>query len=366
MAGSDFISVAAKDISVTLDLNGGLVRALEITRDGRTIRPLHAAPWLDEAAIQGDESLDLHLRRLAGDFFCVPFGASDVEVGPAHGWTANSRWRHLETTQEADGVSARFRLERNVMGATVEKTLRLRDGHPFLYETHALIGGQGNVPVANHAMIRLPAGGRLTFSPKRFAETPEGVPEPDAPRGRSALAYPVRADDPTHFPVPGGGTADITRYPFAERHEDVAMLVEGAGSRFGWIAAQHNDSGEIFLSLKNPIEFPSTVLWFSNGGRDYAPWNGRHIRVLGIEEVRALSTQGHRASIAPNRLTELGIPTALELAPEGRMELHNVIGAVSGVPGDEVVAAMPGDGNLALRFRSGETMDVPFDTAFLG
>ena len=45
------------------------------------------------------------------------------------------------------------------------------------------------------------------------------------------------------------------------------------------------------------------MLWFSNGGRDYPPWNGRHVGVLGIEEGRSYAAYGHAASAADNPLT---------------------------------------------------------------
>ena len=70
------------------------------------------------------------------------------------------------------------------------------------------------------------------------------------------------------------------------------MLVEAPGSELGWAAAMRDDAADILLSLKNPADFPVTMLWLSNGGRDYPPWNGRNVGVLGIEEGRAWSAHG--------------------------------------------------------------------------
>ena len=362
----DFSTIAARGIEVTLDLRAGHVRSLEISADGRTLRPLHTAPWVDDPAITGDVSIPANLRYLSGDFFCAPFGASDIEPAPPHGWTANSPWTHVETTSGPGSVTARYRLERTVMGAAVEKTFTLRDGHPFLYESHAFIGGTGALPVANHAMVRFAGGGRLSFSPKAFAETPNGAPEPDPARGRSRLAYPAQVTDPTHMPMADGSTADITRYPFAERHEDLVMLVEAPGHDLGWIAAQRPDSRDVFISLKNPNDFPVTMLWFSNGGRDYPPWNSRHVGVLGMEEGRVYSGHGHRAAIEPNPLNEAGFPTALTLDPMGRVEVRNVIGGLPLPAGAGPVSnVQPGSGRLVVALEGGARLDVPYDTAFL-
>jgi len=363
---TDFHTIEAKGIRVTLDLRAGHVRELVIERDGRTITPLHTAPWVDDHAIIDNETIPANLRFLSGDFFCAPFGTSDVDPAPQHGWTGNSRWQHVETTALPDGVSARYRLERKVLGATVEKTFTLRNGHPFLYETHAFIGGSGAIPVANHAMTRFPAGGRLSFSKKSRAETPDGAPEPDPKLGRSRLAYPARSNDPRHLPMADGSIADITRYPLAERHEEFVTLVEDKANRFGWLAALRPDSRDMFLTLKNPADYPVTFLWFSNGGRDYAPWNSRHIGVLGMEEGRAYMGHGHKASIAPNPLSESGARTALVLVPDGRAEVRNAIG---GLPvangGDPAAEIVPGSGLLSIRLESGGSIDVPFDTGFL-
>ena len=226
---SDFSTVEAQGIKVTLDLRVGHIRALVIETDGRTLEPLHTAPWVDDPAITADESIPPNLRYLSGDFFCAPFGASDVEPAPPHGWTANSRWQPLGTTTGSDGVTARYRLEKKVMGATVEKTFTLRDGHPFLYETHTFIGGAGALPVANHAIVRFPTVGRLSFSAKAFAETPATAPEPDPLRGR-----PPAGDGPgrrrrrgDHRRVRAGGARGVERRAVPHR----AGHLPGAGGR---------------------------------------------------------------------------------------------------------------------------------------
>ncbi len=364
---SRFHTIAAQGISVTLDLLVGHIRRLEVTREGRSLAPFHTAPWIEDVAITEDESLPGNLRFLSGDFFCAPFGKSDVENAPPHGWTANSAWHHVETRKEPDGATALYRLERKVMGATVDKRFRVRDGHPFLYETHSFSGGTGAVPVANHAMVRLPAGGRLAFSSKERIETPPTSLEPDPARGRSRLLYPATSRDAARMPLADGGFADLTRYPFAERHEDFVMMVEQPASRLGWCAASRPDSQDAVLSLKSPGEFPVTFLWFSNGGRDYAPWNGRHVGVLGIEEGRSNTSPGHCASIAPNGLSDAGTPTALALRPDGAVAVHNVIGALplpaSGSP--IVAVAIEGGSALAASYEDGTRSTLPFDAAFL-
>jgi hypothetical protein len=191
--------------------------------------------------------------------------------------------------------------------------------------------------------------------------------ESDPARGRSALAHPTRFEDLARVATAAGGTADLMRYPIAARHEDFVMLVEARGRRLGWAAALRVDAGELFVSLKDPRELPVTMLWFSNGGRDYPPWNGRHVGVLGIEEGRSWAAYGHAASAAENEMTRAGIATALELDPEGSVAVGNVIGALP-VPEDwgAVVQVEPRGGGLVVEDDSGRRLAVPYDADFLG
>ena len=261
---------------------------------------------------------------------------------------------------------ARYRLGRAVMGAAVEKHLKLLDGHPFLYQPHVFVGGNGRLPIANHAMVRLPSGGHLAFSRKSTFGTPDAAIEPDPAKGRSHLAYPAQSRDPTRFPTAAGGFVDLTRYPVAQGHEDVVMLVEERGSRLGWLAVSRAAEHDAFVSLKHPDEFPVTMLWLSNGGRHYRPWDGRHVGVLGVEEACAFSVHGHRASIAPNALTERGIATSLTLDPEGSVSARNAIGFLS-LPddGSAVSDLALGSDGLLVRHENGIEVGVRFDPGFL-
>lgn len=367
MNSVDFHTIRAEGAEAVLDLRGGHLRRFAVTGGGRTIEPTHSAPWVDDPLVQADESILPNLRYLAGDFFCAPFSTADIDGAPPHGWPANTRWTVLETVPHPDGGTiGRYELSRPVMGARLVKEFALRDGHPFLYERHIFFGGEGALPVANHGMTRFTTGGRLAFSPKRSASTPETAPEPDPARGRSSLAYPAEFADLTRVPMADGGFADITSYPFADRNEDFIMLVEAEGARIGWALATRPEQRDIYLSLKNPADLPVTLLWFSNGGRDYAPWNSRHVGVQGIEEGRTYGGAGHKASIAPNPLTAAGVPTALVLDPQGEVEVRNVIGGLPLPEGWSRAADVEfGTDSITVVDEGGATITAPFDAAFL-
>jgi hypothetical protein len=361
-----FRAFEAKGISLTIDLAVGHIRSLEIEFGGRRVMPLHSAPWIEDRVITEDPSIPACLQFLSGDFFCAPFGESDIEEAPPHGWPANGRWDSIGEERKASSTTVRFALERKVLGARVLKEITLRDGHPFVYQRHIFEGGSGGVSAASHAMTRFSGRGHLSFSPKAFGDLPAATQETDPVRGRSLFARSTRFTDLARLPLADGTTADLHAYPVADGHEDFVMLVEEKGAVFGWTAAARVDTRDIVLSLKNPLDFPVTFLWFSNGGRLYPPWNGRHLGVLGIEEGRAWSTYGHAASIAPNPLSEAGIPTSLTLTPSRSVSLSHIIGGIPLPAGwGHVTSVEASAGLLRVAGDDGNSVEHPYDGGFL-
>ncbi len=321
-------ALTARGISLDFVARGGLLRSFTVSDEGATIAPLHHAPW-SPAEVPPDAPQ--HQAWLAGDFLAAPFGHGPDGL---HGLPANGDWGIVPSTHG----TLRAVLGRAVQGATVIKELALQDEHPFVYQRHIFIGGTGRLPVANHAMISLPNGGKLSFSRKRWWETPA---EPlETTRGRSRLAYPRRAEDATDFPAADGDTVNLHRYPWGNRHEDFVAAIEDPASRLGWTAVVRPHEGDLFLSLRNPTQLPMTMLWHSNGGRDYAPWNSRHWSCLGVEEGAALPMLGLSSQEKPDPLTAAGQPSLLTLDPQGTIEIRHVIGAINWPSGQSVAGVM--------------------------
>lgn len=357
------IDIEAKGIRARVALQFGMISELVAERDGRTISMLHKAPWLGETTPQG---IAPHLAGLAGDFFCAPFGDASADGAPVHGWSANTTWTHLSTERNGTQVLARFRLDRKVMGAGLIKELRLVDGHPFLYQRHVFNGGHAvGMAIANHAMVSLPDGGRLSFSPKRWWETSARQLEPDPSRGRSLLACPAHSSQPTRFPLASGGEADLTRYPFGAHHEDFVAGVEAEGNPLGWTTVAREQQRDLFISLRNPAELPVTHLWFSNGGRDYPPWNGRHLGCLGIEEGMSRQVLGWSASQTPNPLDEAGVRTGLTFDPDGSVEIRHVTGSLPWDASGTIESIAPSGDSLKIRAADGATATIPCEITFL-
>lgn len=349
--------ISADGISLRFNREGGVIDDVAIEAGGRTIRPLHRAPWLDSGETLPDSVAPVE-RRLAGDFFCAPFARSEAGV-PIHGWSANGDWEGGEqTVTTGGGVSAVYRLKQQVSGARLEKTIAVRPGEPVVYQSHVFEGGTGRLPIAHHAMIRVPGGARLSFSPKSGGRTMAAPPESDPARGRSILSYPQSFTELSAVRRQDGAIADLSRYPFDHGHEDIVVLSEQPGRRIGWSAALAAEDGFLFFALKDASVLPQTVLWMSNGGRRYAPWNSRHIAVLGIEEA---ATGIH---LQPGEDMPDGVATDIDLGG-GRKVVRYAFGAVPAPAGWSEVTdiEMSGD-ELTIVDRSGERLSLPFDGRF--
>jgi len=352
-------------VTLSIDDSVGHIVALKIAEGTRSLSPLHRAPWVDDAQAEFPDGTAPNVKRLSGDFLCAPFGRNDIEPAPSHGWPANSAWDHIETIREGERLSVTFRLEKKVMGATVEKRITLIAGHPFVYQQHSFTGGAGAVSAAHHVMVHMADGGDLAFSPKSQVATPPEALETDPARGRSILAYPAHTSDLAAFPLSGGGAADLTVYPVGDRNEDFLTLVEAPDRSLGWSVVSRRAEQDRIIVLKRPDVLPVTMLWMSNGGRDYAPWSGRHTGVLGIEDARA-SPLGHADSCGENDFNRSGIPTAFDLGADRKIIIRQVVGACAVGPGEAALTDVTAEADsLVLHFKGGGGRSLAYAPEFL-
>lgn len=339
---------------VEIDLSVGHIRQLVLCDIDRAFAPLHRAPWADGV---GYADLWPVERHLSCEFFCAPFGDSDIEAAPPHGWPANSGWDAGASRSGALHLT----LRRRVQGARIEKDLRLAPDAPLLYQRHRIVGGSGMLNVAHHPMVHLRGTGRFATSPKRAIVT---HPEPlDAGANRLRLA--ASGTDIAAVPAVEGTQVDLTRLPIADRHEDFVVLVEEDLDGLGWSAITRDAEDDIVFFLKRPGQLPVTMLWHSNGGRSRAPWDGRHRGVLGVEDGCSAGALGHAASVARNAVSDLGVPTALLMA-EGRIQtIIHVVGVIARPDNWDTVTDIRIEGDcLILTGDTGDTRSMPFNTDF--
>ena len=101
-----------------------------------------------------------------------------------------------------------------------------------------------------------------------------------------------------------------------------------------------------------------TMLWQSNGGRDYAPWSGRHFGCLGVEEGAA----DHMLGVSTE--ADLAGPGALTLRSGGSVSMRHAIGAIAWPSGDPVRDVEQRSDGLLVTGVGGSSRLLEFDGGF--
>ncbi len=355
-------------VQAAVTRQGGHLGPVQFQFARRVVSPFHVAPWAEEQIGPGFPQI---LRVLRGDFFCLPFGGNGRtwrgEKHPAHGETANEAWTFDGLSREGGEEVLRLHLETHVRKAVVEKTIRLVTGHQAVYCRHIVRGASGPMNLGHHAMLRFPdSGGRISTSPTGFGQVYPGVFEKPEMGGYCALKAGARFRTLAKVPLAAGGTTDLTRYPARAGFEDLVMVSSRPGEDFAWTAVVFPGEKYVWFSLKDPRVLASTVLWHSNGGRHYPPWNGRHRQVLGLEEVTSHFHDGLAESSAKNAVSEAGIPTVLRLSRKKPLVVNIIMGVAEVPKGFETVRQITREAQgVLLHGNNSRIVRAPVDWGFL-
>jgi hypothetical protein len=282
------------------------------------LSPMQVAPWADEP---GGEALPGVLRRLRGDWPCVPFGATECppdmpagwqvrEAGDAwgHGYGANHEWAWLPQTDPAllalavttpDGT----RLTRSVRAVPDAPALEL--------ELRVEVSEPRRWPIALHPTVRLDAGRAVLDVP----HTGAGLTYPVPANPVVSLLAPNRSFDRLNaVPRADGSVADLTHYPQPIDSEELLQLQDISGP----VTLHYVDAGWALVLDWDRTLLPDMMLWVSHRGRRHAPWNGRHW-ALGLEPVNGAFDLGrvatppadHPLAAHPGIALQPGVPWVL-------------------------------------------------------
>ena len=256
--------------------------------------PMQVAPWADEP---GAETLPGILRRLRGEWPCVPFGRSDRldllppgwqshEAGDAwgHGYASHHDWSWAAapnasslvlTIDTPDGIHLTRTVSAVADAPALDISLRIEVDRPC------------TLPVSLHPTLRLDAG-RVAL---------------DVPHTGTGLTYPVPAEpEVSHLapdrefaslrevPLSAGGGVDLTRFPQARDSEELLQVQQVTGP----VTLHYLDQGWALSIDWDRALLPDVMLWVSHRGRRQAPWNGRHW-ALGVEPVNGVFDLGRVA-----------------------------------------------------------------------
>lgn len=373
VAGQPSWRIASDKVEAWLTEKGGHLGPISFQLDGRRVTPFAVAPWAEEGVSL--HAVPAMLEVLRGDFFCMPFGANDVayhgEMHPPHGESANERWTLESIDQSEDAGHIHASMETEVRPGRIDKYLTLRAGQMAVYQRHVISGMVGPMSLGHHAMLRFPdvaESGLLSTSPFVLGLTaPEQLESPDR-GGRSMLKADASFADLGKVPTADGGFTDVSRYPARRRFEDLVMLVADRSHFPAWTAVAFPEEGYAWFGLKDPAVLRHTVLWLSNGGRSYPPWNDRHVNVMGLEEVTSYFHYGLEQSVADNPLSRSGYPTSVEMDSGHPLDVRYVMGLVPIAPDFGAVSRLEFDferGLVRLHGSTGKTAATSIDLRFL-
>jgi hypothetical protein len=367
--GQSSWSFRSSHVHANLTRLGGHLGPVSFRLAHRLVSPFAVAPWAEEKLAPETPAL---LRALRGDFFCAPFGGNGTtwrgEKHPPHGQTANSTWRLAAFERSDDRLTLHATLRTTVRPGVVDKFITLIEGQTAIYQRH-VIKGRGPMSLGHHALIKFPeASGSGIVSTSRFIRAqvlPDPFEQPES-SGYQSLQPGAIIRSLEKVPLITGGTTDISRFPARRGFDDLVMLTADAGLSFAWNAVTFPRERHVYFALRDPRTLRHTLLWISNGGRHYAPWDGRHTGVMGIEDTTSYFHHGLAESVKSNALNRAGVPTTVMLSAKTPTMINYIIG-VAEIPAgfDRVKTIQAANRGIELIAASGKQANAAIDLTFL-
>lgn len=321
--GNDYRGLSWAYGALTVQRLGAMLAPVTfVLADGRQVSPMHIAPWANEP---GTDALPGILRRLRGEWPCVPFGYSVPSegwpeswarvMGPpepdeeVHGYSSNHDWNWRG--RDSGSLSLFLDYPEGSSVERVERTVTPDPSAPAIdIEFKIVVRRACRLPIGLHPVFRLPFEiGEATLELSGFDE---GRTYPhDVEPGVALFARNKTFFELTAVPSRTGQVVDASRLPLAAATEEL-LQIEGADGMAALV--NHEEGYRVDLTWQKE-HFPSLLLWYSNRGRKAAPWNGRHV-AIGIEPICSPFGLGPATALADNPIAQTGIATALEFSPE--------------------------------------------------
>lgn len=370
--GQNSWRLASDSVELFITETGGHMAPVTFKSGSHVFQPFSIAPWCNEKL---DPSTLPLIQVLRGDFFCLPFGGNATpwngEKHPVHGQTANDKWTFVSSEQFDDASIIHLQMKTTVRPGVVDKRIALCAGQSVVYSMHAISGMSGPMSVGHHAMLKFnDSAGSGKISSSEFVHG-QVLPIPfENPEngGYSTLKPGAVFDSLDKVEKIDGTFTDLSVYPARRGFDDLVAIVNKQNSSFAWTAVTFNKDKWVWLSLKNPAILPQTVFWFSNGGRHYPPWNGRHINVLGVEETASYFHFGLAESVRNNPFAKQGFVTKITLQPEKTLIIPYIMMAVKIPVGFDYVHEVekdPDGKHLILKSKSNKIVKAPVFLDFL-
>lgn len=356
--GEPSYRLANKDIELFLTRRAGQMAPVRFRLGKRWVQPYALAPWKPNEL---SKDMPPVLRVLRGDYFCLPFGSSKG-VKDVHGETANESWSLIEQTPEKLVLEMQVKAPK----CRVQKTLHIRKGQRAIYQEHLIEGLKGKFNFGHHAILLFPEKGgpyHVNTSPFHFGSVKPDLFSDPLNREYGALKTGARFKSLDKVALANGGHTSLHEYPARQGFEDL-ILVSSKPGDLAWTAATLD--GYVWISLKDPRTLPNTLFWMSNGGRHGSPWNGIHLRRLGLEEVCGHYSDGLETS-RQNKLKKFGVPTTLSFdsKPKSIRLIHLVCPVPKGFGLVRSIEKGKSASKVVITGQQGAVVHAPVDLSFL-
>jgi hypothetical protein len=357
-------------VTASVTQTGGHLAPVAFHFAKKTVQPFSIAPWWDEKV---DADVPTIVKILRGDFFCMPFGGNALPYRgvshQVHGDTANLRWKPLGFTKSDEEVTLRLDMDLKAFSGHVEKRVTLVPGQTVVYQKHIVTGVNAPTSIGHHSTLKFPdkpGSGRISTSKRMLGQVFVEPTEKPEEKGYSILKPGAIFENLESVPMITGEMADLSRYPARRGFEDIAILVADPALPVAWSAVAFPQEGYVWFTLRDPKVLASTLLWISNGGRHTAPWSGRHVNVMGVEDITGCFHYGAAQSAKANVLNKQGVKTSV--TPSAKRPLHvNYISGVAEIPKtfDRVKDIVVEGDRITLVSDRGPKVNTPVNTEFL-
>lgn len=315
---------------VTVQALGGMLAPLRFELPGgKTLSPLQVSPWGED----NDPAWPGILRRLRGEWPCVPFGATkappDLPAGWTdheaedqwdHGYSANHEWHLVRQSAEELVIaidypqsSAVERLERSIRPSPTAASITVE------LRVHARKRSQ--MPLALHPTFAIPQSGVEIFAQ---AERIHSYPVPTEP-GVSRLLPGGSGSTLEAMPAVAGGSMAVNRLPLPFATEELMQMQR---CKTPVVLRYLQEQVDVQLSWDTTV-LPDAMLWVSNGGRSQAPWSSRHY-ALGVEPLSGFFDLGR--VVQPTAEHPLAGNKGVWLEPGQPLKVSYTLGAKATAP----------------------------------
>lgn len=312
---------------VTVQALGGMLAPLRfMLANGKTVSPLQVAPW----GVDNDPALPGVLRRLRGEWPCLPYGASkppaslppgwsghDADDAWDHGYTANHDWHRVHQTADELCLAIDYPQDSDIQ--RLERTVR-PDPQAASIEVVLTIHARRRVqlPLALHPTFTVPPSGlEILAAPATCIHTYPVLNEP----GVSRLRLNSTATSLGALPS-GAGTESFLHLPVAAATEELVQMV---GCQPPFKLRYLQEQVDIHLDWDTRV-LPDALVWISNAGRSQSPWSKRHY-ALGIEPMSGFFDLGR--VVNPGQEHPLAANKGVQLDPAHPLQVSYRLSAHS-------------------------------------